>query len=162
MDKVTLKIMTRELCHEFYRGFQNDPDIFMDMSKFFTYQYSKEKVDRYFDQQQIPTRVVFMIMYNGNPLGEVKLKNIDYQKKECTLSIHLQNDSIKGKGIGTVAEKMALEYAFNKLDINVVNADAVLKNKRSQHVLEKVGFTFVGEDDMFKYYTCKRQGIIHL
>lgn len=156
MDKVTLRIMTRELCHEFYRGFQNDPDIFMDMSKFFIYQYSAEKVDRYFDEQQIPTRVVFMIMYTGKPLGEIKLKNIDYQKKECTLSIHLQNDSVKGKGIGTIAEKMALEYAFNQLDMHAVNADAVLKNKRSQHVLEKVGFIFVGEDNTFKYYTCKR------
>ena len=33
-----------------------------------------------------------------------------------------------------------------------VNADAVLKNVRSQHVLEKVGFRLVGEDGMFRYY----------
>ena len=156
MDKVTLKIMTRELCHEFYRGFQNDSDIFMDMSKFFTYQYSKEKVDRYFNEQQIDTRIVFMIMYDGNPLGEVKLKEIDYEEKECTLSIHLQNDLVKGKGIGTIAEKMALEYAFAELGMKVVKADAVLKNKRSQHVLEKVGFVFIREDGLFKYYICKR------
>jgi len=36
------------------------------------------------------------------------------------------------------------------------HADAVQKNKRSQHVLEKVGFQFVNEDDMFKYYVIER------
>lgn len=30
--------------------------------------------------------------------------------------------------------------------------DTIRKNTRSQHVLEKVGFHFVGEDETFKYY----------
>lgn len=157
MGQITLQRMTRELCHAFYKDFQNDSAIFMDMSKFFPYQYSKEKVDKYFDEQQINTRIVFMIMFHERPVGELKLKYINYEKKECTLGIHLQNDLIKGQGIGTIAEKMALEYAFNELGMDVVYADAVLKNKRSQHVLEKVGFNFIREDEIFKYYSCKRQ-----
>ena len=36
-----------------------------------------------------------------------------------------------------------------------VNADAALKNTRSQHVLEKVGFCYTHEDDTFKYYRCE-------
>ena len=36
--------------------------------------------------------------------------------------------------------------------MRVVFADAVHKNTRSQHVLEKVGFEFVGEDVLFKHY----------
>lgn len=156
MDKITLKFMTRELCHRFYKKFQNDPAIFMDMSLFEDYQYKSEKVDRYFERQQMDNRIVFAIMRNDEPVGEIKLKNIDNKKKECSLGIHLQNDSVKGLGIGTAAEKMALDYAFHELGMEKVNADAVRKNKRSQHVLEKVGFRFVKEDDMFKYYTCRR------
>ena len=37
-----------------------------------------------------------------------------------------------------------------------VNADAVRKNTRSQHVLEKVGFRLIAEDDLFKYYRMER------
>ena len=37
-------------------------------------------------------------------------------------------------------------------DESAVNADTIRKNTRSQHVLEKVGFRFVGEDEAFKYY----------
>ena len=37
-----------------------------------------------------------------------------------------------------------------------VNADAALKNTRSQHVLKKVGFRYTHEDDTFKYYRCEK------
>ena len=33
------------------------------------------------------------------------------------------------------------------MTINAVNADTVKKNNRSQHVIEKVGFKFIKEDD---------------
>ena len=85
-------------------------------------------------------------------IGELQLKQIDRDRKECTLSIHMQNDSVKGKGYGTQAEKLAIKYAFEKLGMLAVNADAVLKNTRSQHVLEKVGFRFVKEEGIFRYY----------
>jgi len=41
-----------------------------------------------------------MIMRNEEPVGEVKLKNIDYSKKECSLGIHLQNDPVNDQEIG--------------------------------------------------------------
>ena len=153
---ITLTPMTRPLCHEYFRFFQNDPDIFMDMTRFAPYEYTPEKADRYFERQQAPDRMMFFIMLDGAPVGEVGFKHIDYAKKECELTIHLQNDRAKNRGIGTAAERLALSRAFDVLGMETVNADAVLKNKRSQHVLEKVGFTFVREDDTFRYYVCKR------
>jgi len=149
--------MTRELCHAFFRDFERDPAIYMDMDAFSEYRYDPAKADAYFDSQQIPSRIVFMVLLNKKPVGEVKLKNIDAEKRECTLGIHLQNDSVKGKGLGTEAERLALEYAFKALGMDAVNADAVQKNRRSQHVLEKVGFRFLREDEMFRYYRCDRE-----
>ena len=153
---ITLTPITRPLCHELYRGFTNDPDIFMDMTRFAPYEYTPEKADQYYEKQQAPDRIVFMIMEDGRPVGEVKLKYIDRETKQCSLGIHLQNDRAKNRGVGTAAERLALDYAFNVLGLETVNADAVLKNKRSQHVLEKVGFVYVREDDTFRYYVCKR------
>ena len=153
---ITLTPMTRPLCHELYRGFENDPDTFMDMTRFAPYEYTEEKADHYFEEQQAPDRIVFMIMEDSHPVGEVKLKYIDHETKQCSLGIHLQNDRAKNRGVGTAAERLALDYAFNVLGMETVNADAVLKNKRSQHVLEKIGFVYVREDDTFRYYVCKR------
>ena len=47
---------------------------------------------------------------------------------------------------------MAVKTAFDEFGMAAVNADTIRKNTRSQHVLEKVGFRFVGEDETFKYY----------
>ena len=41
-------------------------------------------------------------------------------------------------------------------DEAAVNADAIRKSTRSQHVPGKVGFRFVGEDETFKYYRIER------
>ena len=156
-EKVTLQLMTRALCHEFYRDFENDPDIFMDMSLFKPYRYDPEQVDRYFAARQGADRVTLAVIVRGRPVGEVQLKRIDREKGQCELSIHMQNDSVKGKGYGTQAERLALEYAFDVLGMRAVNADAVLKNRRSQHILEKVGFRYIGEDETFKYYRFERE-----
>lgn len=156
MKTIELKKLTRELCHELFKGWSNDASIYMDMSLFKPYSYNKASVDRYFDSKNEPSRIIFAIMLDDKPIGELQLKRIDWEKAECTLSIHMQNDTVKEKGYGTQAERMAVKYAFDELGMVAVNADTIMKNTRSQHVLEKVGFHSVGEDGTFKYYRIER------
>lgn len=151
MNKITLCPMTREMCHEFYKSFQNDPAI----GHYYEYVYTPEVTDHYFDTNSVSNRKLFAIMVGDRIVGECKLKNIDLQKRECSMGIHLQNDAVKGKGYGTQAERLILQYAFEELGMVAVSADAALKNTRSQHVLEKVGFRYTHEDDTFKYYRCE-------
>ena len=62
----------------------------------------------------------------------------------------------KGKGYGTQAERLALRFVFDELGMTTVLADAIRENTRSQHVLKKGGFRFVGEDEIFRYYCIDR------
>lgn len=156
MGEISLCIMTRELCHELFRNWENDPAIYADMALFKAYQYDEAAVNRYFDTKQNPSCVLLAIMKDGAPIGEIQLKQIDRERRECTLSIHMQNDTWKGRGYGTCAEQLAVQYAFETLDLSAVNADTITKNERSQHVLEKVGFRFIKEENGFKYYRCER------
>lgn len=156
MKEISLCVMTRDLCHELFKSWENDPALYADMDLFAPYQYDENAVNRYFDSKQDPSRVLFAIMRDEQPIGELQLKRIDRERKECTLSIHMQNDTVKGRGYGTCAEKLALKYAFDVLGMTAVNADTVIKNTRSQHVLEKAGFQYTGERDGFKYYRCVR------
>ena len=148
---VSLKLMTRQMCHAFYKDFQNDPAI----GHYYEYVYTPEIADRYFENNSATDRKLFAIMVGDKIVGECKLKNIDFQKRECSMGIHLQNDTVKEKGYGTQAERLILQYAFEELGMVAVNADAALKNSRSQHVLEKVGFRYTHEDETFKYYRCE-------
>ncbi len=156
MEDISLCIMTRELCHELYKGWENDPAIYMDMDLFAAYQYNEKSVNKYFDSKQDNSRVLFAIMKDNKPIGELHLKQIDHESKECVLSIHLQNDGVKGHGYGTLAEQLALRYAFEVLGMNAVNTDTIINNTRSWHVLEKVGFRFMEEKDGFRYYRYER------
>ena len=151
--------MTRELCHELYKHWTNDASIYMDMHLFQPYVYDEAAVNRYFDMKgQDASRRLFAIMLGDKVIGELQLKQIDHDKKECSLSIHMQNDAVKGKGYGTQAERLAEAHrtkdnlTVDEFGMAAVNADTIRKNTRSQHVLEKVGFRFVGEDETFKYY----------
>lgn len=68
----------------------------------------------------------------------------------------MQNDTVKGNGYGTQAEYLAVKFAFDELGMTAVNADTIIKNTRSQRVLEKVGFRRIGEDGAFRYYRITR------
>ena len=152
-QKIYLHAMDRVLLHEYYQGFVMDADIYIDMTNFRAYTYSSEKVNAYYDKlQSQKDRVDFLIMLDEKPIGEIALKHIDETARKCELSIHLQNDSVKNQGYGTQAERLILEYAFQTLGMKTVLADTVLKNKRSQHTLEKLGFQEIGRDDTFVYY----------
>ena len=157
MEEITLIPMSRELCHEFYRGFVNDPDIFMDMGKFYEFQYAPQWADDYFDRQASRGRVLLAVMLTGEPIGEVKLWDIDRENRECKLGIHMQSDAVKGRGFGTRAEILAVEYAFRELGMDRVLADAILKNTRSQHVLQKAGFRFLRQEGIYRWYCCDKR-----
>lgn len=149
---ISLVPMTRELCRAYWRGFEPDTAIYMDMDLFKPYVYSDERANVYYDRQIAKQRVLLAILRDGQVAGEVCFKDMDKASGACTLGIHLQNDGVKGKGVGTQAIRLALRHAFEHLGMNTVYADAVLKNKRSQHVLEKTGFRFMREEGIFRFY----------
>ena len=157
---LTLTPMTRELFHELYRGFQYDPDLFMDMELFEKAKgsvYSAERTDAKFDKHAGDASYIsFAVMLGGRVIGEAVLKHMDREKKSCELGIHLIDDTVKGRGYGTEAEKLAIEYAFSELGMETVLADTIIKNARSQHILGKLGFEFTGEKDGFRYYRLDR------
>ena len=96
-------------------------------------------------------RIHLAVMLEQEPIGEVILKDIDAEKRCCTLSIHMKNESVKNRGFGTRAEILTLEYAFGVLEMETAFAEAIHKNKRCRHVLEKVGFQKTHSDEQFVY-----------
>lgn len=156
MKEITLCYMTRELCHQFFREHESDPAVYGDESQFQPYVYSREAADGFFERKQVPGRLELVAMMDGRTVGHVQLKNIDEEKRECEFGFHMQNNSVKGLGYGTQIARLALEYAFEHLNADTVHAYTILKNTRSQHVLEKVGFRCIGEEDGFRHYRFMR------
>ena len=154
--EVTLKPMTAEMYHEFFKEYENDRDLYLDKNDYFEYIYEASKVDAYIQRQIDLNRKPFAIMYGEEMVGELKIYNIEVGKA-ASLGITMKNSKYKDRGFGTRAEQLAIEYVFYKLDIPVLYADSILTNTRSQHVLEKVGFQFVYADEERKHYQISRK-----
>ena len=171
INKVRLAPMTPEMYGEYFKEYENDPDLYLDPEKYAPYEYSEERVARYIQRQADLNRITLAIICEeeiageiagenvgetagevaGEIVGEIVIKNIE-PGREATIGLTLKNAGYKDRGIGTQAEKLAVQYIFRDLDIPVVYADTIRTNTRSQHVLEKVGFTLIREDEEFKYY----------
>ncbi len=156
MPNICLYEMTRPLCHAYLREFTHDPDLFMADQPFVAYVYTQEKADAYWQRHRDLCRVHLAVMLDAEPIGEIILKNIQRDTGECTMGISMKNDHFKNRGYGTAAEKLALTFAFNEMGMQTIFADALLKNARSRHVLEKVGFRQIRQDDTFCYYRCDK------
>ncbi|SHO45098.1 GNAT family N-acetyltransferase [Anaerocolumna xylanovorans] len=151
-EHISLVPYTLEKCHEIYKQYVSDP-----MMTEQPYVYSKNIVDLYYQNKAMDsTRIFFAISYEGNIIGEIQLKRIDKINKCGTLSIILTSDSVKNRGFGTEAERLLIEYAFNQLGLETIYADAVHRNVRSRHVLEKIGFEHTYDDEVLAYYKLEK------
>ena len=156
MKEISLCVMTRELCHQFFREYESDPAVYEDENQLQPYVYNEKAVDSFYERKEVPGRLELVAVMDGHTIGQVQVKNINEEKRECELGFHMQNNAVKGLGYGTQIARLALEYAFENLNVDAVYANTFLKNTRSQHVLEKAGFRYINEKNGFKYYRFER------
>ena len=155
-DRIKLVPMTAEIYRSYFMEYENDPDLYLPGQEYVHYEYSEEKVAKYIHRQDDLKRIPLAIMYDNEIVGEIIIKNIE-QHTCATMSITLKNAQYKDHGIGTQAEQLAVRYVFDELDIPTLYADTIQTNVRSQHVLEKAGFTLIREDQDYKYYRIDRK-----
>lgn len=146
-EKVSVKTCTLELWHEFYRNYVPDP--MMDTTP---YKYDYDKAEKaFYTQTSDVTRSYFVIMLDSKNIGQIYLKHINQDEKTAEFGVALINDDVKGKGYGTEAISLLINYAFESLNLKTIFADSVLRNTRSQHILEKICFEFTHKDFDFNY-----------
>ena len=157
-DALRLEEATLPLCHAFYRDFEQAPELFEDPAAMTAYVYEPGRVDAFFaERQKRPDRRTYYILHGERVIGELVYKKLDAENKCCELGLCLVNDRVKNRGLGTAALRLALRHGFGALGMERIGADALLRNTRSQHVMQKAGFRYVSEDAHFKYYQITRE-----
>ncbi len=156
LSRIRLAPMTGEMYRSFFLDYENDPDMCLPGQGYVHYEFSEEKVAKYVQRQKDLGRIPLAILHDDEIVGEIIIKDIEPHKC-ATMSIVLKNARYKNHGIGTQAERQAIQYVFDDLDIPTLYADTVRTNSISQHVLEKAGFTLIQEDQCFKYYRMDRE-----
>ena len=83
-----------------------------------------------------------------------QVKNYVYNPEKMNMLYDMRMDE---EGYGTQAEKLAIDYAFDVLGAESIFAESLIKNARSQHIMEKLGFRYFGENEGFKQYRLVRE-----
>lgn len=81
------------------------------------------------------------------PIGSVYIRDVDLKNLKAEFGIFIGNNDYRGCGLGTVATKSILDFAFNELNLNKVYLRVFSDNKKAINVYRKVGFL---QEGLFK------------
>lgn len=77
-------------------------------------------------------------------VGEVVLNELDTDEASCNFRIGLTGPDTYGRGYGTEATSLVLDYAFGEVGLHRVELDVYSFNPRAQRAYEKAGFVKEG------------------
>lgn len=95
--------------------------------------------------------IQFIIEKEGDPVGTIALFDIDRDYRHAEFGAFMVKPEIHGKGVGTRALEMLLEYAFDELNMHKVIGGYIEDNGASRKVQEKFGFKEEGIQKDMKY-----------
>ncbi len=107
----------------------------------------------------MPTEMVFRIEKDNAIIGEVRLKNLRWFNRKAELSIIIHKEQ-QGQGFGKEVLEYLIDYAFNKMNLHRLEAEALEFNEASVLMLEKIGFQLEGRLREAKYHNDKYWDIL--
>lgn len=81
----------------------------------------------------------------GRDIGSVYLRDIDREQKCAEYGIFIGEDDATGKGYGTQAARLVLEYAFHTLQLQAVFLRVFAENGIARRSYEKAGFRLIAD-----------------
>ncbi|MBO0796291.1 MAG: GNAT family N-acetyltransferase [Ktedonobacteraceae bacterium] len=81
----------------------------------------------------------FALDYESQFVGVLQLAGIDHFEKRAVISIFIGLKELWGRGIGSTALRLLLDYAFTVQGLERVYAEVYGFNTRSQRLMEHVG-----------------------
>ncbi|MFY2060525.1 GNAT family N-acetyltransferase [Achromobacter xylosoxidans] len=92
------------------------------------------------------SKVLFAIRRHpdGPAIGTVQLIDINAIHRSAELTIRIGEEADRGKGVGTEALSLALDFAARDLNLQRIWLRVFESNKRAQRAYEKAGFRVEG------------------
>lgn len=81
---------------------------------------------------------------NDRLIGFVALHTIEWNNGVAMLSIGIGEPAYRGKGYGSDALHLILQYAFSELNLHRVGLDVISNNTHAIHMYENAGFRHEG------------------
>jgi len=95
-------------------------------------------------------------------IGNVGLMNVNHIHKTAEVGIFIGNQDYWGKGYGTEALRLLVDYAFRILGLENIILKTYDYNVRAQKSYKKVGFKVIGVRRSAHYYNNERHDDIYM
>ena len=132
---------------EFVHAIENDENIWhlsntqTPYSKFLIKQYIEAAHKDIFEAKQL--RLVIS-NYENQALGMIDIFDFDFMNKRAGIGILVRNESDRGKGIGSEALQLLINYSFTHLQLHQLFANIGSNNEISIALFTKFGFEKTG------------------
>lgn len=92
---------------------------------------------------------------NDALVGDIALQDIDTMNRSANIRIAINRQQHQGKGFGTEALRLMLDYGFGILNLHRIELNVFAFNERAIHVYEKLGFRREGVQREALFYDHK-------
>lgn len=106
---------------------------------------SVENVLRRYDSGKC-YRWAIALAEDNSIIGIIELLKFDEEAGTCSFA-YMIGDEFWGRGYGTQALKAALDFGFEQMELNAVEADHMAANPASGAVMRKAGMTYLRTDE---------------
>ncbi|HEY7356434.1 MAG TPA: GNAT family protein [Ktedonobacterales bacterium] len=96
------------------------------------------------------------------PIGVVNLGNINYRESSADFGIEIGEAAYRGRGYGTEATRLILDYAFTALGLHSVALETWEYNLAARRAYAKAGFRETGRRRQAKFFAGKLWDIIYM
>jgi diamine N-acetyltransferase len=146
-EKVALGPFRRDLMPLYYKWF-NDPEVSrtrISTIRPLTWEAQEAWYNRISKEEGIGT--VFFTLYERDtmrPIGETHLFDTDFFSRSAEYGINIGEKECWGKGYGTEATKLMLDYGFTVLCLHSIRLRTVSFNERGIRAYTAAGFKMAG------------------
>ncbi len=152
--KIYLSVLEKEHCKKLWEDFEYD---FETKTEPLNIGHSISKSESWFeeiqkDQGEKHIRLGIFINEDDSVIGDVALQDIDWKNRSCSIGLGIAKKKLRGKGYGTEAVKIMIDYGFNNLGLERITANTLEQNKAAQGSLEKSGFVLEGRARKAVYF----------
>ncbi|MGG3883163.1 GNAT family N-acetyltransferase [Brevibacillus panacihumi] len=117
--------------------------------------FTREEISAYIESKRNDSSGVLLLIAlreNDQVIGDVQIGGIDRNNRNAYIRIAIDSSSFQGKGYGSEAMLLMLDYGFGILNLHRIELNVFAYNARAIHTYEKLGFQREGVQRQALYY----------
>lgn len=162
-DTIALGPLRRDLV-PLYQRWVNDPEVSRTLGLTFR-MMTREAEDAWYDSVAKDDRGVHFTIYELatlRPIGNTALAQVDHANRTATFGLVIGEKGCWGKGYGTEATRLVLDYGFTLLGLHNILLTVFSFNERGIRAYRRAGFQEIGRRREARWLAGRAYDVIYM